>query len=362
MKIALLGDIALIGKYDLSVNRNAYDNIKFVKEAVDDCDFVIGNLESPLTTEVHTKTCKGAYLRSNPINAGCLKYMGVTHVTLANNHIFDYGEKGKSDTVEALRKVGIQYVGLNNEPVLLAAGNDKALLDGFCCYSANGVRYGKKEGQLKLLEYQGLKSFLSQAAEQQALPIASVHFGIEHIHYPSREHLELFRYFAKNYEYVLHGNHPHAIQGIEAVNNAKLFYALGNLCFDTITETSIGKHVEQTQEGRKSYIAKLTIEGKHCIKTEIIPVSDWATDILHEELSILPQLEKYSKDLKNGYSQIYKLREDELLKNSGAAEKHDMKFFMNRLNRKYIKAYLNGKKNKKAYDQLVNNFKAEAGL
>ena len=90
MKIALLGDVSLNGIYDITSSDLVYKRLEKIKKYVKDCDFAIANLESPLTRITKTRVCKGAYLRSDPSNVEVLKYLGITHVTLANNHIFDY--------------------------------------------------------------------------------------------------------------------------------------------------------------------------------------------------------------------------------------------------------------------------------
>lgn len=356
MKIALLGDISLNGRYDLENDSRAISRVEAVREIVSDCDYVIGNLESPLTKRTKTFTCKGVYLRSAPQSVRVLKTLGITHVTLANNHVFDYGLQGALETIDILNREDIQYVGLNNKPCLLKKDDDKALLDGFCCYSANGIGYGKSLNQVRQLDYGKIKSFLELAKQKDALPIASVHFGIEEVHYPSVEHRKLFRTLARDYNYILHGNHPHAIQGYELVNNSQMYYALGDLCFDTATETSINRSAIQTDESRESYIVKLFVEGNKCISTEIITVTDLPDGIIRKNSDIMEKLKKYSRDLQLDDSSLLELRKRELRKNAQSAQKRDWRFFVDRLNYKYVGAYLNGILHQNKYKEIMKLF------
>ena len=110
MQIALLGDIALIGRYDRTLDSNVEQRVRVIRQITKYCDFVIANLEAPLTSKTKTHACKGVYLRSDPINVETLRYMGITHVTLANNHIYDYGKQGAEDTIKILKNAGIKYV------------------------------------------------------------------------------------------------------------------------------------------------------------------------------------------------------------------------------------------------------------
>ena len=357
MKIALLGDISLNGRYDFSIDKKAVTRVKYIKEMVSDCDYVVGNLESPLTQKKKTISCKGAYLRSDIKSVEVLKAMGVTHVTLANNHIFDYGITGARETIDTLKNSGIDYVGLNNEPCLLQKENDKVLLEGFCCYSANGIKYGKKENcSIKELNYNEVKCFFNKSKELKALPIASVHFGIEDVHYPSIEHRNFFRNFAKEYNYILHGNHPHAIQGYEKINNSYLYYALGDLCFDTVTETSINRAALQTDESRQSYIVKIVVEDNNCVDTEVITVSDLPDGIIKIDDCIVENLEKYRMNLKKDDTCLIDLRQKELNKNIENSQKRDLKFYFDRMNYKYIGAYLNGIIHQKKYNKIMKKF------
>lgn len=64
MKIAFLGDITLIGKYDLTKSPDAKNRLKELSNQLNSYDYVVGNLESPLTDVHKTLVCKSMYLRS----------------------------------------------------------------------------------------------------------------------------------------------------------------------------------------------------------------------------------------------------------------------------------------------------------
>lgn len=352
----MLGDIALIGRYDRTVRNDVDQRVRAVKEIIGDCDYVIANLESSLTSISRTTACKGVYLRSDPVNVQTLKEIGVTHVTLANNHTFDYGRRAVQETINTLSIAGIKYVGLNNPCERLVKEDSTILLDGFCCLSANGLNYGDKLGQIQMLSPETIERFLNAATEERSLPIASVHFGVEGVHYPSQEHMRFFRKFAKKYTYILHGNHPHALQGYEEYGSSLLIYAQGNLCFDVTPDTSIHEVPEETIEERKCYISKLLIEHNRVLSHEVIPVTDLGTNILHEDLAIRDVLSTYTNALTRSYKEIDQLRSEELKMQRTATRKRDLRFYMNRMNYKYVGAYLNGRKHAKAYGELFKQF------
>lgn len=344
MKIALLGDIALIGRYDRVLDSSVSARIQSVKDVVKECDYVVANLEAPFTTIVHSFMCKGVYLRSDPVNVESLRQMGVTHVSLANNHIFDYGRKGARETCRVLEEAGISYVGLGRGPVLLSKKDDRVFLEGFCCLSANALGYGSSLGKVNLLTRDSLEHFLQNSVEQNSLAIASVHFGVEGLHFPAKEHIILFRNLAEEYQYVLHGNHPHAIQGVERYNKSLLIYSQGNLCFDEAKNTSIGTVPEEKEEERKSFITILDIEKDTIINYKNVPLTDLPDGIIRYNDSVGNKLEEYSYSLSLPMDRISELRQNELREQHSEAKRKDFHFFMNRMNFRYIGAYLNGKR------------------
>lgn len=356
MRVALFGDASFHGKYDISKSSDAIGYFETVQDISKSCDFSILNLESPLTERTHTMVCKGAYLRSSIKTAGLLREIGITHVSLANNHIFDYGEHGAEDTMRALKDERIGFFGLGDGPIELQLGIDKVLLDGFCCYSANGVFYGHSKGKTNLLTPETLFAFAEKAYMKHCLPIASVHFGIERLHAPSIEHLRLFRSLADKYPYVLDGNHPHVMQGYENRKGSMLFYAHGNLCFDDVSSTSVGRSIVQSEETRKSYAAILTIEGNRVIGTEIITLKANASGSINKVPETISELEEYCRLLEESETAIEELRAKEQKLAGNSVERRGAGFYFNRLNYKYIGAYMNGKLHARAYHRIMNDY------
>lgn len=350
MKLALLGDVALIGAYDLEKGNEVFKKIESIRRLTKDCDVVLANLESPLTNKNHTFCCKGVYLRSNPINVELLKYMNVTHVTLANNHIFDYGLAGMRETKKVLEENGIGYVGLGNNPSYVEKDNSKVVIEGFCCYSANGLRYGHSNNHINTFDKFSVNKFLDEASNNKALPILSVHYGIERLHYPAKEHVDIFRTLAKNNKYILHGNHPHSIQGLEFYNESLLVYAQGNLCFDDCEITSI-KEVAY-QGDCDNYIVKIEINNNEIINYHTFPFTDKDSGALEYSTILEEELNEYSKALEKDYVNYRNIE----ISTKQDSCKHDVKFFVNRLNYKYIGAYIEGISHKKKYIKVIKQF------
>ena len=349
MRIALLGDIALIGRYDRTVSPDVSKRVSAVRDITRSCDYVIGNLETPFTQKNTTRACKGVYLKSDPVNVDTLKEMGVTHVSLANNHLFDYGMRGAEETCQTLKSAGIESVGLCNPPAELSADGERALVDGFCCLSANALGYGERSGRVQMLNDRMITRFLQRSQEKNCFPIISAHFGLEGLHFPAREHIGFFRKYANEFPLILHGNHPHAIQGYEQVNQSLLIYAQGNLCFDEVSTTSINSIPKEQPEERKTYISVVEIQNGMIASHDVFPLSDLSREGLETNNSISEELDYYCEALKRPLPEIEEMRRQEQKQQKDAAQKRDLKFYTDRLNYRYVGAFLNGKKHAKAY-------------
>ena len=132
LKIFACGDIV-----------NQKDNIDFISESIKDliqsADFSICNFEAPIVTEESMPINKtGPHLSQSRNCPKYLKNAGFTHASLANNHIYDYGQSGLIKTIEEFKKNNIEYVGagLNfkdaYEHSVIENNNIKIALIGAC--------------------------------------------------------------------------------------------------------------------------------------------------------------------------------------------------------------------------------------
>src|SRR5690554_2201329 len=78
-------------------------------------DFVLGNLETPLTKLNNPITKDGANLKANPKTLNGLKKAGFRAFGLANNHILDHGDKGLMETMESLKREEIDFFGAGKD-------------------------------------------------------------------------------------------------------------------------------------------------------------------------------------------------------------------------------------------------------
>ena len=93
------------------------DLLSDIEPIIKSADFSVVNLESPVVEGDSPKLEKnGPNLKCSAKAVDALKWCGFQMATLANNHIYDYGEEGLLQTVETLTSRGLDYVGVGKTP------------------------------------------------------------------------------------------------------------------------------------------------------------------------------------------------------------------------------------------------------
>jgi hypothetical protein len=114
LTVAAVGDI-MMGTENLLPPDEAAGFFKDMAPYVAGRDIIFGNLEGPLTDRgAPTKdisTGRSYCFRTPPSYGSRLREAGFNIVSLANNHANDYGPEGRSQTIEVLENLGINYSG-----------------------------------------------------------------------------------------------------------------------------------------------------------------------------------------------------------------------------------------------------------
>lgn len=363
MKIALLGDIALIGSY------SCYHNTNLIKNGwggvsswlSKNCDYVVGNLETPFSYERKSFGAKSAFLCSEPENIELLKMLHVNAVTLANNHMFDFGKEGYELTKTLLKDAGIDWFGAEGREHRLVYGDNKLVFTGWCCYSSNpqgcvnNGQYGLNEFDLPVVEER-----MKQNNLEGWLNITSIHAGIEHVHYPSIETIKVADKLTRICPFIYYGHHPHVAQPVEfKENNSLIAYSLGNFCFDDVYSNPGAKKplVELTEDNRKSFIIVVTIERNKILGYEVKPIYigkegiELGRGVTEQEL--------------NGYLDVMKSMSEseyEDLRRASRQEweaprksQRDLRWIIKHLRLRYLRLFMNDKRNKKKYAACVSS-------
>ena len=200
-------------------------------------DYSIVNLECPIINGLPSPSVKqGPNLAGSERMIDAIKYMGFDCVTLSNNHFYDQGEKGVHDTIEALKKQGVDYVGggfnLNDAAKILYKDiNDERLAIVNCCEHEFSIATEKTGGANPLnpvMQYYAIREAKSNAD----YVLVIVHGGHEHYQLPSPRMVETYRFFVEAGADAVVNHHQHCYSGYEVYKGKPIYYGLGNLFFD----------------------------------------------------------------------------------------------------------------------------------
>jgi hypothetical protein len=193
------------------------------------------NLECPLTSRGHRIVKAGPHLRSAPAAVNALAYASIDVVTLANNHIMDYGPDGLRDTLEVCRSHGIETVGADWTPAAARRvlyrqlEHHRLALVNLCENEWSVAREGGPgaNGMDLAEDYYCIRD----AARQADIVLVIVHGGHEGYQYPSPRMVKQYRFYVDAGAGVVVCHHAHHVSGYEIYQDCPIFYGLGNLLF-----------------------------------------------------------------------------------------------------------------------------------
>jgi len=215
-----------------------------ILELFNNADFNIINLESPLTTGGNKDKIKktGPNLKADPKTVGVLNLLKTNLVTLANNHIYDYGALGLSETLNLCNQYNINTVGAG----LTLAQANKIFYKNFGELSVAVINIAENEwcnasetrGGANPMNFIANTRSILEAKKISDIVILIVHGGHEYYHFPSPRMVEQYRFYAELGASIIIGHHSHFISGYEIFNGVPIFYGLGNFLFDSDTDSN----------------------------------------------------------------------------------------------------------------------------
>ncbi|KAB7709266.1 CapA family protein [Bacillus aerolatus] len=227
IKISAAGDFTLgtdeafqyAGSFPDEANKNGLPY--FVAELDDifkNDDLSTVNLETTLT-EATEKAVKKFRFKGDPSYVQVLELGGIEAVNLANNHIYDYLQKGYDDTINNLKKQKIGYFGYDNKYMTEVKGVKVGAL---------GYEGWDDTPELRLQVAEDIKTLKEKGAE---IVLVHYHWGTERSYVPRESQKTLARYTVDSGADLILGHHPHVVQGIEEYKGKFIVYSLGNFMF-----------------------------------------------------------------------------------------------------------------------------------
>jgi poly-gamma-glutamate capsule biosynthesis protein CapA/YwtB (metallophosphatase superfamily) len=247
-------------------------------------DVRIANLETSVTTSENLVP-KGINYRMHPDNVPVLTAAGIDCVSLANNHVLDWGEQGLIETLETLEGAGIRTCGAGrdaeaaSEPAVLDAGQGRRVIVFGFCTTDSGVPpgWGAASGKpgVNLLPEPSSGAIDAIAGQVNAvkrkgdLAVASIHWG-ENWGYRIEERHRAFahRLIDDAAVDVVHGHSSHHPKAIEIHRGRPTFHGCGDFLNDY---EGLNRHGEVRGDVVLMYLPTFDLETGTLVECEMVP-------------------------------------------------------------------------------------------
>jgi len=267
------GDIMLDRGVKNSVNKNfkgdysaLFEKLGILKKS----DIVFANLEGPASDI--GKDVRNLYsFRMDPSAIPAFKGAGLSIISVANNHVGDWGREAYADTLAHLKENEILYTGggVNaleaEQPTVIEKYGIKIGYLGFSDVGPNWMEANEEKAGLLLANNPRFDEIVKNASTKVDYLVVSFHFGEEYQTKHNARQEYLAHKAIDDGAKIIIGTHPHVIEDTEVYKNGFIAYSLGNFIFDQ----SFSKN---TMEGMLLEI-KLNKDGNMTIKKNIVKLN-----------------------------------------------------------------------------------------
>ncbi len=255
-----------------SLNHQGFDTLfAGVAQELSATDLTFANLETPVSPSGDAGAVE-FHFNAPPALLGALKAAGIGVVSAANNHIFDQGAQGLSETLDELDKAGLASAG---------AGRSRAAAARGLRLTANGLRIAvlaasqffnnppDDEGPgaphaNKSDDPEATVEAVKRARAEADFVIVAMHWGAEYQVAPRASEVALGHQLLEAGADVILGTHPHVLQPLERYRAADgrpclIAYSLGNFVSNQSRQYVHGKSDERVGDTRDGALLRFSI-------------------------------------------------------------------------------------------------------
>jgi hypothetical protein len=230
-------------------------------------DLTMLNLETAVTGR-GTPQPKTYHFRTRPAAFTALRDAGVDVVTMANNHVLDYGLTGLADTLAAARKTRFPVVGIGRDataawaPYLTRIGGVPIAIVGVSQVAelaSSWVATSTRPGEANAINLERTLTAVRAARKLAKIVIVFMHWGTEGQSCPDTAQLSLAPRLAAAGASIIIGAHAHMLQGSGWLGRTFVAYGMANfLWWENSYSTATG-------------LLKLTIHPHRPLTARFIP-------------------------------------------------------------------------------------------
>ncbi len=283
INISFAGDVSLADNWEimpfyLSRQKGVYgilseDTVKYMNDAdimIVNNEFCFSNRGTPMPKKTWT-------FRANPEHVSVYDEMGVDLVTLANNHIYDFGEEAFLDTLDTLEKANLPYIGAGRN-IEEAMEPYYYIVNGYKIAFVNATRAEKfiltpeatedSPGVFRAYDPEPYANLIKETKEHSDYVVALLHWGKEDSHVLEDVVLETGKLYIDSGADLIVGTHAHELQGVEFYKGKLIAYNLGDFIFSKETKPTGILTWKLSKDGTSSYYFVPAIQSDK--KTSIV--------------------------------------------------------------------------------------------
>ena len=260
--VSLADDWYIIPKYEERgkgvygiLSEAVVDIMKNVDVMVANNEFTISNRGSKMPNKYYT-------FRAKPERLSIYEEMGVDLVTLANNHIYDYGKDAFLDALTHLEEYNLPYIGAGRN-LSEASKAYYFVVNGYKIGFVNATRAEKyiltpgagdnSPGVFRCYNPTNFINTISEVKKNSDYVIALVHWGREDSTVLEDVQLETSKLYIDAGADVIVGSHAHILQGIDFYKGKAIIDNLGDFIFNHETKDTAIFQLKVNDDGSLEY-------------------------------------------------------------------------------------------------------------
>ena len=272
--ISIVGDISLADNWKIMPKYDTVGNVSGIlsDEVVDimrKSDVMIANSEFTVSDRGTPMRGKQYTFRANPKRLSIYDEMGIDMVTLANNHVYDYGKDAFLDMLTAFEEKGLPHIGAGRN-LEEAMKPYYFIIGGYKFAFVNATRAEKyvltpgatetSEGVFRCYDPTNMINLIKELRPNNDYVVAIIHYGWEDHHELEQVQIDSSHMYIDAGADIVVGHHAHTLQGVEFYNHKPIIYNLGDFIFSNNTDDTV--IFQMILQEDKNFIYKM-IPGIH---------------------------------------------------------------------------------------------------
>ena len=280
--ISIVGDVSLADNWSIIPKYDEREKgIKGIlsSEIIDimtKSDVMIVNSEFTVSNRGEAIKGKQYTFRAKLERLAIYNEMGVDMVTLANNHVYDFGQDAFLDMLDEFDKIKMPRIGAGHN-LEEAMKPYYFVVNGYKVGFLNATRAEKyiltpgatdtSEGVFRCYDPTNMINQIKKVRKEADYVVAIIHFGKEGYHDLEEEQISSSHQYIDAGADIVVGHHAHVLQGVEIYNNKPIIYNLGNFIFN---EETLDTAIFQLKINNSELTYKMIPAKQHNEYTELL--------------------------------------------------------------------------------------------